>query len=146
MLNRSPASLSSNLADCLIDIKLARLIPEALSRRHMVLVFAQGDEAIQVAMADPLNLATADDLQVRLGHPVQAHLAFGADISEAISRAYRRIRGPLNTGVSAPASTMVLLNGSDPLLVKANSSPVFSLQQECATETAPNYRSCARAC
>jgi type IV pilus assembly protein PilB len=77
-----------NLADYPIDMELARSVPEDLSRRKLLLAFGRQDNAVHVAMVDPLNLAVTDDLQARLGRPVMPFLALAGDLAEAINRVY----------------------------------------------------------
>ncbi|MGI8922515.1 MAG: GspE/PulE family protein [Fimbriimonadales bacterium] len=71
-----------------IDFSVARAVTERIARRKMILPFAIEDNFVCVAMADPLNLATVDDLKASLGKPVKPFLAFSADLIEAINRTY----------------------------------------------------------
>ncbi len=77
-----------DLADTSIDLELARSIPEHLARRKMLLPFAAQEDAVHVAMADPLDLSAVDDLRTRLGRRIVAFLAFQADILQSINRIY----------------------------------------------------------
>ncbi len=76
------------LADCTVDIELARSIPQHLARRKVLLPFAEQDDAVHVAMMDPLDLAAVDDLHTRLGRRIVPFLGFQADILQAINRIY----------------------------------------------------------
>ncbi len=76
------------LADCAIDMELARAIPQHLARRKMLLPFARQDDTIHVAMVDPLDLASVDDLRTRLGRRIVPFLGFQADLLQAINRIY----------------------------------------------------------
>ena len=77
-----------DLSQVTIDLELARVLPEALARRKLALPFAEKDGEVLVALADPLNIATVDELASRLGKRIQPHLAFSFDLEEAISRAF----------------------------------------------------------
>jgi type IV pilus assembly protein PilB len=71
-----------------IDFDSARAIPERIARRKLVLPFEADDQGIRVAMADPLDLGTVDELKSFFSRPILPHLAFAADITEAINRAF----------------------------------------------------------
>jgi len=77
-----------DLSQTAIDLDLARVIPESLARRKLVLPFAEENGEVFVALADPLNIATVDDVASRLGKRVIPHLAFSFDLEEAITRAF----------------------------------------------------------
>jgi type IV pilus assembly protein PilB len=71
-----------------LDFDTARSIPERIARRKLVLPFAITEEGVQVAMADPLDLGTVDELKSFFSKPVLPYLAFNADITESINRAF----------------------------------------------------------
>ncbi len=77
-----------DLSQTAIDLDLARVLPESLARRKLVLPFAEENGEVFVALADPLNIATVDDVASRLGKRVVPHLAFSFDLEEAITRAF----------------------------------------------------------
>lgn len=77
-----------DLSQTAIDLDLARVLPESLARRKLVLPFGEKDGEVLVALADPLNIATVDDIAGRLGKRVIPHLAFSFDLEDAISRAF----------------------------------------------------------
>ena len=71
-----------------IEMAIAREIPEAIARAKCVLPFAVAGRTVRVAFADPLNLATVDELTARLGKNVSPFLALRSDIDDAINRVY----------------------------------------------------------
>lgn len=77
-----------DLAEFSIDFDCARLIPEHLARRKMLLPIAERGDELHVAMADPLDLAAVDDLRARLNRRVVPFLTLETDLGEAINRAY----------------------------------------------------------
>ncbi len=77
-----------DLSEYPIDFDCSRLIPEHLARRKLILPIAERGEDLNVAMADPLDLAVVDDLHARLNRRVVPYLALQADLHEAINRAY----------------------------------------------------------
>ena len=77
-----------DITETIVDSSLAQDIPEEIARRKVLLPFADADNAIHVAMADPLDVVTVDDLRVRLRRHIEPHLAFRSDLLEAINRVY----------------------------------------------------------
>ena len=77
-----------DIAEREIDVTLAQLVPEEIARRRMLLPFADADNAIHVAMADPLDVVAVDDLRVRLRRHIEPHLAFRGDLVQVINRVY----------------------------------------------------------
>ena len=71
-----------------IDMAVARTISERLARRRMILPFRVEGEVIEVAMADPLDLATLDELKARFRQQVRPFLSFSSDLTEAINRVF----------------------------------------------------------
>jgi type IV pilus assembly protein PilB len=77
-----------DLAGAPIDPEISKLIPETIARRKLVLPFAVTEETIRIAMVDPLDLGTVDDLRGRLNKKVIAYISFEADLLDAINRVY----------------------------------------------------------
>jgi type IV pilus assembly protein PilB len=66
------------------------LLPQKFARRYDALPIAvEDDQTILVAVADPTNLLTSDDLRLALGVNVRLAVAATSDLREAIARAYR---------------------------------------------------------
>ncbi len=98
-------------------------VGERLARANTVLPLLMGDGALRLAMADPLDLATADDVQFRTGLRVEPVVASRSAISEALDRALgddlkvfvaalpgeegRAGRGYAREGARAPAVQLV---------------------------------------
>jgi type IV pilus assembly protein PilB len=77
-----------NLAEYPLNTHLAHLIPEYVARRKRVLPIDEQGDTLHLAMADPLDLATLDDLRARLNRRIIPFLALEADLNEAINRVY----------------------------------------------------------
>ncbi|HXG24984.1 MAG TPA: ATPase, T2SS/T4P/T4SS family [Chthonomonadales bacterium] len=77
-----------NLAEHPLNQNLAHLVPEHVARRKRLLPIAEQGDTIHLAMADPLDLATLDDLRARLNRRIVPFLALEADLNEAINRVY----------------------------------------------------------
>jgi type IV pilus assembly protein PilB len=79
-----------DLGDREPDDKAVALLPEKFARRYdaLPICFVE-DDTILVAVADPTNLLTSDDLRLALGVNVQLGVAAIGDLREAIGRSYR---------------------------------------------------------
>ncbi len=77
-----------DITETVVDPTLAQLVPEEIARRKVLLPFADADNAVHVAMSDPLDVVTVDDLRVRLRRHIEPHLALRNDLLDAINRVY----------------------------------------------------------
>jgi general secretion pathway protein E len=64
-----------------------------------LLILAKRDEAVEVAVADPLNPYPLEALAFAFGRPVRAHVARSSDIEAALDRAF----GPAEGATGEPA-------------------------------------------
>lgn len=71
-----------------VNALLAQGLSEQFCRLNLVLPFAEWDDAVQVAMVDPLNLGLADTIRTKLGKRISPYLAFRTEILDAIGRVY----------------------------------------------------------
>ena len=78
-----------------IDRAAAALIDEPLARRHMALPIGWRDDRLLVAMADPRNAVTVDDLHVTTGCDIHPVAATPDDIVRAIQRLAAEAARPL---------------------------------------------------
>jgi general secretion pathway protein E len=76
------------IPDVGLDLEMLRSVPINFCKRHTLLPLKSEGEIVQVAVADPLNLAPMDDLQLLLKHPVQPVLARPSTVLHAINRSY----------------------------------------------------------
>jgi hypothetical protein len=80
-----------DLHEAEIDRELAARLPENLARRYRALpVRLVDDDLVLVAVADPTNVATSDDLRLAFGSNVRLAVAEDADLENAIRRVYRK--------------------------------------------------------
>jgi len=70
------------------DPVLVATVPENIAVGRFALPMRECDGHVLVAMADPLDIATIDDLKVRLRKPIRPCLSLRPDLQEAIRRAY----------------------------------------------------------
>src|SRR5918912_3390629 len=79
-----------DLARVEVDPNATSLLPEAYARRAQVLpVRFLGDELVQVAVADPTDIRTADELRLALGLNVRLAVADASALEGTLERTYR---------------------------------------------------------
>jgi type IV pilus assembly protein PilB len=79
-----------DLGDREPEAEATSLLPEKFARRYDALPISfVDDDTILVAVADPTNLLTSDDLRLALGVNVRLAVAALGDVREAIGRSYR---------------------------------------------------------
>src|SRR5262252_10853850 len=88
-----------------IPTALATRVPIAFSKSHRILVIAEDDAAAYVLVADPFDTAALDDVRVLFGKPVEASVAGGEAIEEAINRVYERVAGGASFRPTTRSST-----------------------------------------
>ncbi len=76
-----------------VDAETAKVIPEAVARRHAAIPFAKEENLLFVAMADPRDFFVSEDIQLRTGLSVQPYLALPHDVLAALDAAYGRGEG-----------------------------------------------------
>ncbi len=71
-----------------LDLVEARKIKEATARANCCIPFDTQNGATMVAMADPLNLTSVDEVKIELGTTIVPYLAFASDVEECINRVF----------------------------------------------------------
>lgn len=77
-----------DLAEHTIDSAVARKVPEITARTRRVLPFKEEEGVVYVAMADPLNLVTVDQLKSSFQKGIVPCLAFAYDVEDGIRRTF----------------------------------------------------------
>lgn len=77
-----------DLSNYLIDPVIAKLIPEHIAKRHMLIPINKVGNKLTVAMVDPLNIIAIDDIQLMSGLMVKPVVATHTDITKALQDAY----------------------------------------------------------
>ncbi|GAG62567.1 unnamed protein product, partial [marine sediment metagenome] len=77
-----------NLDDIDIDPVIVVLIPEDMARRHQLIVIDKDKDKLTIAMANPLDVFTYDEIEIRLGYNVEAVLSYGEDINKALDEVF----------------------------------------------------------
>jgi type II secretion system protein E len=65
-----------------------QLVPSEFALRHQILPLLQTDHTIEVAMADPLDIQTMDDLRLLTGFKVSPKIAIASDIRRSLEQFY----------------------------------------------------------
>ncbi|MBI5623953.1 MAG: Flp pilus assembly complex ATPase component TadA, partial [Elusimicrobia bacterium] len=78
-----------------IDSETVKIVPESVARRSLALPFEKGENSLSVAMANPLDMFTTEDLQTRTGLEIRPYLALPQDIVANIDAAYGKGGGAL---------------------------------------------------
>jgi general secretion pathway protein E len=76
-----------------IPTALAVCVPIAFAKSHCVLVYAEDPEAVHALVANPFDMAAADDLRILFGKPVELMVGGIERIEESINRVYERQAG-----------------------------------------------------
>ncbi len=76
-----------------VDAEVAKIIPEAVARRHAVIPFAKEESVLFLAMVDPRDFFASEDIQLRTGLEILPYLALPADITVALDASYGRGEG-----------------------------------------------------
>jgi type IV pilus assembly protein PilB len=71
-----------------IDMKIARMLPEALAKRYCMAAIGSEDDKIVVAMADPLDVVAVDTVTHRLKHEIKSVVSSQEEITRTIEAIY----------------------------------------------------------
>ncbi|MBK6879384.1 MAG: Flp pilus assembly complex ATPase component TadA [Elusimicrobia bacterium] len=74
--------------DVVVDGRVAKLISDAMARKHNVLPFLREDGIILLAMADPRDPLLLEDVRAKTGEEVRPFLAMPGDIEKELDRIY----------------------------------------------------------
>jgi type IV pilus assembly protein PilB len=116
------------LSNFSLNLALAQQVPEDYARQHLVIPFAETDDAIHVAMVNPQNLAIVDDLRSRLKKRVVPFFAFRSDVIDAINGVYDiQSRGAAALAEIHHEPTSEELLSANELEVLAEQAPIVRL-------------------
>ncbi|HEX7343220.1 MAG TPA: ATPase, T2SS/T4P/T4SS family [bacterium] len=71
-----------------IDRDIARTLPESIAKRFCLVVVAEEDYHLVVAMADPLNVVAIDTVTLKLKRPIRPAISSHREIQRAIELIY----------------------------------------------------------
>jgi type IV pilus assembly protein PilB len=113
-----------------VDPEVLRLLDERAQRRYGVVPIAvEPDGALRLAMADPSDVLTLDDLRMMVGREVRPALALPAEIAAFLEHGDVREANFLSGFVreAAPAVSQDLYAATDVGLTSGDSSPVVRM-------------------
>lgn len=87
----------------MLDQQAVRLLPEEFLRAHQVLPILRADGEMTLAMADPTDDRTADEIAVRTGLAIRRALALDSNIDDVLTRLSAQ-RTPVSAGAVRPAA------------------------------------------
>lgn len=71
-----------------IDLKIARMLPETVSKRFSLVAIGEEDNKIVLAMADPLDVVAVDTISLRLNREIKVVVSSHDEIVRAIEMIY----------------------------------------------------------
>lgn len=71
-----------------IDMNVARMLPEAIAKRFLLVAIGEDDGEVVVAMSDPLNVVAIDTIALRLNRKIKVVIGSVNQISQAIEAVY----------------------------------------------------------
>ena len=74
-----------------LDEEIVKIIPEPAARRYRAVAFAKEGKTLSIAMADPWDFFAVEDIALRSGFEVIAHLALPQDIARAFEKIYGKV-------------------------------------------------------
>ena len=117
---------SINLKHTAVDPKTARLIPENLARRHVVIPVQVAKGHLHLAMRDPLDQIAIQDVRLLVQMPVKPLLATENDILASIDRIFSQVSAAKAADEFVQAQSG-LLDGLDDAALDINSAPIVRL-------------------
>jgi len=117
---------SINLKQTAVDPKFARMIPENLARRHVVIPVQVAKGHLYLAMRDPLDQLAIQDVRLLVQMPVTPVLATRDDIIDSIERVFSQAAAA-RAADDFVHSQAGLLAGLEDLSLNVNSAPIVRL-------------------
>ena len=77
-----------NLAETTIPPKVIELVPQTMAEIYKIMPISIKNDVLTVAMAEPQNVATLDDLRNFLGMEIRGAVSSAADIAAAVEKNY----------------------------------------------------------
>ena len=121
-------------------------VPGALAKRLVVLPISMDDTTLVVAMAEPQNLSTIDELRFTSGKKISPRLAFRSEIFDAIAWHYKQSQTP-GQAEAENSSTRTIIEKSGPEMEfistssrQANREAIQEVQAEINHRKTPAVR------
>jgi type IV pilus assembly protein PilB len=124
-----------------IDEEAVHRIPAEMARQHICLPFAYKDKYLHVAMVDPTNLTSIQDIEFFTGLPVRAYVTPRSPLLEAIEKHFAKSQAlDFITDAKVPSEFLVLPSGEeidvkdDPQQKAVDTPPIVKLANLIITE------------
>jgi type IV pilus assembly protein PilB len=125
-----------------IENAVLDLVPGEMAEQHAMIPFAVQGKFLDVAMVDPTNMASIDELRIKTRLNVRPYLAGPKSIERALSRHYGRGVAPVDVGTSmggasqSPPDSAVPVNSpmfdSEPMQLTSSLTPTSATQTATA--------------
>lgn len=107
------------------ETKLFSLIPKEMAKRNLVIPLKKEGEKLFVAMADPMDFFTVDDLRLSTGFHIETAIATKDDIIRAINKYYDSNEGfedlfGIGNTVADPIAEETLTEADSPIIRLVN--------------------------
>lgn len=70
------------------DPSIVAMLPEDLSRKHQLVTIDKKKDKLIVAMSNPLDVYTQDEIKIKIGYEIEPHLAYSDDIGKVLDSVY----------------------------------------------------------
>ena len=118
----------AQLAGLVVDQKALAKVPATIATRYRLMPLALERNQLQIAVADPFDVQTLDEVKLLLGCEIKPVLAGQRDIQDAIQRHYglgaSAVERLLDNGSSAETPT---LTATEDLTLQANEASIVTL-------------------
>jgi hypothetical protein len=128
-----------------LDKEIARIIPEAVARRHRAVPIAREGDALSVAMADPNDALACEEINLRTGYEVRAYLAMPGDITQALDSVYHDACRPSLRYLARSLEARASDRSVEPEPDKAASKPLNRGDGAPAAGASPRWEAGSRA-
>lgn len=113
------------------DAKLFSIVPKDVAKRNLLIPLKKDGEKLFVAMADPMDFYTIDDLRLSTGFQIEAAIATKDDILRAINKYY-----DMNEGFEELLGTAGNLDAAEDKQMADEDSPVVRLVNQIIASAA----------
>ncbi len=70
------------------DPSVVAMLPEDLSRKHQLVTIDKKKDKLIVAMSNPLDVYTQDEIKIKMGYEIEPRLSYSDDISKVLDSVY----------------------------------------------------------
>src|SRR6056297_1332597 len=77
-----------NLDGKIFDPSIVAMLSEDLSRKHQLVTIDKKKDKLIVAMSNPLDVYTQDEIKIKMGYEIEPRLAYSDDIAKVLDSVY----------------------------------------------------------